>query len=266
MVMMAPQPTRFNNGITTCLPQTPFENFGYPDPTKWNVFSDDFMGTMPVATYSDGANWIKSATGASTVAFGTAAAAGESGVILLTNTAGGTDFSHIQRTPVSHVLNPTGFTNTPQNYGKRWILWGRMSTNNQDETIGFGMQAANTTGILAGLVNGLMITKSGASSDVVFRVTKASSSIIATATAVYPTAGITTYLDVAMAFDGYNEIQCYAGQSTLGGTTPVKRASIAINPSTQLPVVAMAPIIGQVNTTANARTMQMDYFGFAMER
>lgn len=232
------QPTRFpRGGVTNVAKFTPFGDIGEPDPSLYFNYVEDF-------SYYVAASWTKTSTGAGTAALAAPTVVGENGILLLTNSAGGTDLNSIQLATSVNFMDSS----------KRQAFRAKISRNNVDETFGVGLQPTNATPFT--LVSGLWFQSVGTSTDVTFKVAKASAVTTSTLTAAYPTSGLTTYLDVGFFYDGVSLVTYYLNGIAQG-------SSVITNlPSS----IALMPTISQLNTTANARTMQCDYFHWIVER
>lgn len=234
-------PTRFTHGVTN-VPKT--SNLGGllgVAPDKMAQYFVDFSGLDYLTTA-----WTVTETQAgATQNLVASDAGGEYGLLALVNTAGATDLNSIQLTTA-----PLFITDTT----KRWWLKGRVSRDNADEGMGFGVQAVNATPFT--VANGIWVNILGTSTDAVFRIAKASTATTATVTGAYPTSALNTFVTLGMAYDGQN-IECYVDD--------VLRARIEV--LTNFPnTAALTPTISGLNTSANARTVHCDYFYFAVER
>lgn len=234
--------TRFTNGVTNVAVKSTLGSLLEMDPTKMARIFVDFTGVDYVT-----AQWTVTETQAgATQSLIAADAGGEFGVLRHVNTAGATDLSSIQLTTVPIFIADTT---------KRWWLKGLISRDNADAGMGFGVQAVNATPFT--VVNGIWIQVIGASTDATFRISKASAQTTATATAAYPTSALNTFVSLGMAYDGRGTINCYVNDA----------AQASITTLTNLPnTAAMTPTIAILNTTANARNMDTDYFFFGVER
>lgn len=237
-----PSPVRYPSGVSTAAKDSTLFNLPAQDPTKLLTEFVEFTGLDYIAT-----QWTVTETQAGATQNLTAAdAAGEHGILRMVNTAGATDLNSIQLTTVSTLWSS----------GKKFWLKGRISRDNADAGMGFGMQAVNATPFT--VVNGIWIQAIGASTDVTFRVSKASVQSTATVTAAYPTSALNTFVVVGMYYDGANSIKCFVND--------VHRTTIDLSAVNNVPVVALTPTIATLNTTANARNMDVDYFVYSVER
>lgn len=235
-------PTRFTNGITNVPKRFNLGDLLEPDPTKLGRIFVDFTGIDYITT-----QWTVTETQAgATQSLIAADALEEFGVLRLVNTAGATDLNSIQLTTVPIFIADTT---------KRWWLKALVSRDNADAGMGFGVQAVNATPFT--VVNGIWVQVIGASTDATFRISKASAQTTATATAAYPTSALNTFVALGMSYDGRGTINCYVNDNAVAAITTI----------TNLPnTAAMTPTIATLNTTANARNMDVDYFFFGVER
>lgn len=233
------QPTRFpQGGVTNVAKYTVFGEIGAPvENHLYLEYSNDFL------QYVAG-DWTVTAAGGGTAALSAATAVGQHGILLLTNSAGGTDLTSLQLLPAPVFMSAT----------KRMAFKAKISRNNADATIGVGLQATNTTPFT--LVSGLWFQITGAGTDVTFAASKASTATTATMTAAYPTSALTTYIDLGFYYDGMSGLTYF-----LNG---VAQGSIA---TTNIPSsIALRPTFGILNTTANARTMHVDFVQWLVEK
>lgn len=237
-----PNPVRYPSGVSTAAKDSSLFNLPAQDPTKLYQAFFDFTSADYLTT-----SWTVTETQAgATQSLVAADAAGEHGILSMVNTAGATDLNSIQLTTVGTLWSA----------GKKFWLKGRVSRSNADTGFGFGMQAVNATPFT--VVNGIWVQSLGTSTDVSFRVNKASVSSTATVVAAYPTSALNTFISLGMYYDGANTVKCFVND--------VHRTSIDLSLVNNVPVVALTPTISNLNTTANARTMDVDYFVYAVER
>lgn len=241
---MSVSPVRFTSGVSTAVKGSTLFSLPDTDPTKIFSMFVDFTGQ----DYKT-ADWTVTETqAAATQSLIASDLAGEYGILRMVNAAGAADINSIQLTTVGTFINdPT----------KSFWLKGRVSRDNADETIGFGMQAVNATPFT--VANGIWVSITGASTDAVFRVAKASTASTATSAAVYAASALNTFITLGMYYDGRGkEIKCYVND--------VLKTTIDVSTTNNTPIVGLTPTISSQNTTANARNMDMDYFFFAVER
>lgn len=235
-------PTRFTNGVTNVAKGTPAGSLITPDPLSLAQLLCDFTGLDYVA-----AQWTVTETQAgATQALVASNAGGEYGVLALVNTAGGTDLNSIQLTTAPFFITDTS---------KRWWLRGRISRDNADAAIGFGMQAVNATPFT--LVDGIWASIAAAATAPVFSISKDSTASTATQAAAYPTSALNTFIELAMSYNGNGKTTCFVDGSPVAEIT-----SIANFPDD----VPLTPTVSTQNSSANARTAHCDYFYFAIER
>lgn len=240
---MSSNPSRFPTGVATAAQKnSTLWSLPAPDPLKLHVEFVDFTGIDYVA-----AQWTVTETqGAATQALVAASAGGEYGLLHLVNAAGASDINSIQLTTASLFISDTS---------KKWWLEGRVSRNNADAAIGFGVQEVNATPFA--VVGGIWIAIAGASTSAVFSINKASAATSATQTAAYPTSALDTFVKLGMYYNGKDAIGCFVDGVQVGSITTL----------TNLPnASALTPTVSMQNTTANARQADVDYLYFAVER
>lgn len=234
-------PTRFPHGVVNAARESNLGSLLGLDPTKMAETFVDFTGMDYIA-----ASWTVTETqAAATQGMVAVNASGEFGLLALVNSAGATDVNSIQLTTASIFLGDKS---------KRWWLKGRVSRDNADVGMGFGVQAVNTTPFT--VANGLFIHILGAATAAVFTIAKTTTKTASVA-AAYPTSALNTFVTLGMAYNGRDRIDCFVND--------VKRAEIT--DLTLLPdTVALLPTVSQLNTSTNARNVHCDYLYFAAER
>lgn len=239
-----PNPVRYTAGVSTGAKDSTLFSYLAQDPTKVAEYFNDFSGLDYLTT-----SWTVTETQAgATQNLIAADLSGEYGILRMVNTAGATDLNSIQLTTVPIFINDAT---------KKFWLKARISRDNADTGMGVGVQAVNATPFT--VANGIWVSVLGASTDAVFRVAKASAASTATVTAAYPTSALNTFMTVGMYYDGRaKEIKCYVND--------VLRTTIDISATNNTPIVALTPTVSNLNTTANARNMDVDYLLFAVER
>ncbi len=235
-------PVRYPYGVTNVGPTGPTSNLLAPDPAKIAEMWIDFTGL----DYLTSAWTVTETQAGATQNLAAADAAGEFGVLALVNTAGATDLNSIQLTTAPYFWTDTT---------KQWWLRGRISRDNADEGMGFGMQAVNATPFT--LVNGLWMSVAAAATAASFSISKASTATSTSVAAQYPTSALNTFVELAMQYNGNGVTSCY-----VNGAKVAELTSIANFPNT----VPLTPTISSINSSTNARTVHMDYFYFAVER
>lgn len=238
-------PTRYTSGVATGPKGSVLFSYLAPDYTKVAAFWQEFSGLD-----FDVAKWTVTETdAASTQGLVVSDFAGEYGILRLTQAGtGAAAVNSIQLTTAPIFINDPS---------KKFWLKGRMSRDNADETMGFGVQAVNATPFT--VANGIWVSVTGASTDAVFRLAKASAASTSTATGAYPTSALNTFATYGMYYDGQGrEVKCYVNDAQTG--------VIDISATNNTPIVAITPTLSSQNTTANARNVDWDYFMFAVER
>lgn len=235
-------PTRFPGGFNNATRNTTLKDFLGPDPTKYFTQFVDFTGLDYTA-----AAWTVTETQAgATQALVAANAAGEYGVLALVNAAGTTDINSIQLTTAQTYIASTA---------KRWWLKGRISRDNADAAMGFGVQAANATPFA--LADGIFAYVAGAATTATFAVAEGSSITTATSASAYGTSALNTFVTLGMSYNGRDRIDCFVDDVLVTSITTL----------TNIPdAAALLLTVSTQNTTANARTMHADYVFFAVER
>lgn len=235
-------PTRFTYGVTNVAKGTPMGSFIAPDPLEVAQLMVDFTGLDYLASA-----WTVTETQvAATQALVASDAGGEYGIVALVNAAGAADINSIQLTTAPYFITDTS---------KRWWLRGRISRNNADAAMGFGMQAVNATPFT--LVDGIWISVAAAATAAVFSVAKNSTANTATQAAAYGTSALNTFVELAMAYDGKGNATCFVDGS------PVQTITGISNFPDDVP---LTPTLSTQNSSANARTVHCDYLFFAIER
>lgn len=239
-----PNPVRYTAGVSTAAKDSTLFSYLAQDPTKVFEVFNEFTGV----DYNTAAWTVTETQAGATQSLIAADLAGEYGILRMVNTAGATDLNSIQLTTVPAFINDAT---------KKFWMKARISRDNADETIGCGVQAVNATPFT--VANGIWVSITGASTDAVFRLAKASTASTATVTAAYPTSALNTFVTVGMYYDGRGkEVKCYVND--------VLRTTIDISTTNNTPIVALTPTISSLNTSANARNMDVDYLLFAVER
>ncbi len=215
-----------------------------PEPSLIKTFKTfaDFTGLDYIA-----AQWTVTETqAAATQALVASDAGGEFGILALVNAAGAADINSIQLTTAGLFI--TDLT-------KKWWLFGRLSRDNADEKMGFGLQAVNATPFT--LANAIWAQVNSAATAADFSIAKGSAVTTTSQAAAYPTSALNTFLKLGMYYNGKNAVFCYVNDVMVG----------RISTLTNLPnTAALTPTISSQNSSANARTVHVDYFGFVLER
>jgi hypothetical protein len=229
-----PRGVFFDTGISWRDPAThPFgKALGYPDGVQWHIDESDFDNYIA-------ADWTVTSTGAATQAL----AAGDGGLLLLTNSAAGADLTQIERKvaafrSVGKVASAPG---VPQFFGCRLKV---DSAANADFVVGIIKPTVNA--FTTGLVDGIWFQKiAGAAID--FKIVSSG-------------AGTTTAAGIANAVDNtFISLEwCYDGNVVWYGVNGAILGSVV---DTNVPAaVDTGPALALRNNTAVARTMTIDHF------
>lgn len=227
--------TRIPNGVTNANPQSVLGNIGQLDPTKYHTFFTDFD------TYT-AADWTVTETQAGATQ---ALTPGDGGLLLLTNTAADNDMVSVQLANNSFVLNPA----------KAFFFTARVSvTDALDCSVLVGLVDIMTSFNPA---NGVYIFKNELEAPVRLSLEKGgvtTNSLASTGTSV---AATNVFFNLGFSFDPRT-------QTVSGWVNNVTFASIA--DMTNLPTVALTPMVGVRNASAVARNLTVDYIFAATER
>jgi hypothetical protein len=235
-------PVRFPNGITDRARPNIFSDLELLDQTRYAIyfvdgFNSDFRATDWTVTETDAAS-----TQALVAQTGTTV----HGVIALTQGgASANAVNSIQATLTSFYLSDTS---------KKWILLGRISRDNADTAIGFGMQATNTTPFT--LANAIWAEIPASSTSANFKLAKSSSVTTATVTNAYTSSSLTNYITLGMVHSR-GVVRYFVNGVQRGQITNLTNWPNA---------ASLLPTISNQNTTAGVRNMYIDYFLFAVER
>lgn len=242
-------PTRFPGGLTTALPTDALNNLPVPDPTKnsyvWMDQAWEFSDAAAAAPV--GFTTTKTGTGTTTAP----EVAGMFGALSITNSGADNDAVFIQSK--GHIA--------ASDAGKRMQFACRVAMSDATQTdVIMGITSTDTTPIGAaateetGVSDGMYFLKIDGATDWRFVVRSGS------ATIAYPTAlgTITAATADTLAFD-YNpqnkEVSVYVNN--------VKKTTVT---ATTFPAGVQFLQMGVQNGDAAARTLQIDWVGFAQER
>lgn len=231
--------TRFPNGITNVAVGDIFNELKVPDPTLYHTFFEDFD------TYAAGDWTVTETAGGATQAL----AAGDGGLMLLTNTTTDNDINQIQN----------AIANFAPVAGKKLFLKCRFKVNETLQSeIAIGLQNAMVDGCtLATATDGIFFLKAdgAATVNVYFRKDNSTGSSSASAIA---TMADDTFIELAAFYDGVDRLY-YAVNGTVTGYIDAS--------STYLPNANLAPVISlKQGEATNAKTATVDYLFIAQER
>lgn len=231
-------PTRFPGGVSTAARNSTFYNAGFPDPTKWHVYFEDFdrfaAGDWTITTVEAGAG---SATEALTD--------GDGGLLLITNDAADDDSDFFQKVGESFLLES----------GKRAFFKARFKVSDATQSdVLIGLQITDTTPLDA--TDGIYFLKAdgAATVDVICRKNATTGSTSASAITSLVS---DTFITLGWAYDGKGGLTYFVNDVATGSLD----ASSSYLPDTELTVS-----FGIVNGEAVAKTMTLDYVAAAKER
>lgn len=250
------------NGLTNAQEWQTLGQAGFPDPTWAHQYSNDFD------TYVAG-DWTVTLVGTGTQAL----AAGLGGRLLVSNTAGATDSTVMQKTPAGFNI-PTASPSPTTGKQTFFKFQGQLSAVTAD-TFFCGLAQAGATSI-ASITNGIYIAKANGQAGLTLNVVAASS----TTTVAFPASCVlTAATDFELGFmvDAYGNVAGFWNPTT-GWSTPISAANLAAGTQTRgyacalyaptMPAAAtlVSPIFGLTNTSAVANTMQVDYIFASNDR
>lgn len=227
-------PTRFPGGINNSVITETTGNLGFPDPTKFHTYFNDFD------TYTAG-DWVVTETGVATQVL----TDGDGGWLLVTNAAADNDASFSQLAIESFALTA----------GKRAFFKTRFKCSDVTQSdLQFGLLGVDTTPF--DVTDGIYMLKADGAATVDIYVRKDATTGSNSATAV-ATLTNDTFVTFGWAYDGvdvveffFNDVKVY----TLDGS------------STYLPDALLTPSFGVQNGEAVAKNMTLDYIFVAIER
>lgn len=250
------------NGLTNAAPYQTLGQAGFPDPTWAHIYANDFD------TYTAG-DWTVTLVGTGTQAL----TAGVGGRLLVSNTAGASDATYMQKTPAG--FNIPAAQPSPST-GKQCFFKfsGQLSAVSADVWFAGVAQAGATT--IASITNGIYIAKATGQAGLTLNVVAAS----VTQTVNFPaTCVLTAATDFEVGFmvDVYGNVAGFWNPTT-GWSTPISSANLAAGtqtrgyacalyaPTMPASTTLVSPIMGLLNSSAVANTMQVDYLLFSNDR
>lgn len=228
-------PTRFPGGVTNVAKSAPMGSLGMPDPTSWHVYFNDF-DTFTAADWT--ITTVELGAGSASEALTDA----DGGVLLITNDAADNDSDFFQKVGESFLFAA----------GKKLLFKARFKVSDATQSdFVMGLQITDTTPLAVS--DGVYFQKDDGDASLDFHVTKNSTSTDATAIA---TVSDDTYLTVAFAYNGKDEIKYFVDDVHLGTAA-----------TTNLPDDEVLTVsFGIQNGEAVAKTMSLDYIAVAKER
>lgn len=230
-------PTRFPSGVTNVAASDPLGMIGFPDPTKYIVFFDDF--TEPFDTT---ANWTETATSVGTGTSAVTTLDANGGIARIT-TAANEDDGLFEEWTAGEIFTVTA--------GKKMWIKTRFQVGDaaQSDLI-IGLHSTSTTPLAAAL-RFAFISEDG-SASVFFNcddnTTDADSSSVATL-------ADDTWIVLAAYYDGKGNIELYADG--------VKKTTMT---GVGVPGAEMSVGFGYLNGAAGAETTDLDYILVVKER
>jgi len=246
-------PVRFPYGLTTAEKSNPLGMFGYPDPTQWHVFFDDFETW--VTDTSSVAKYTISTIEAGASSASEAAADERNGVLLITNDAADNDSDFLQK------LNETFLLTS----GKKTIFKARFKCNDTTEVEWYmGLMVTDTDPFSSaagdGVTDGIFFMKEDGTTNVNFYVQKNTTTGQLTTAAVTTAAAADTYMTLAFYFDGARYVKVYKDDACL------QTIDLTTTLSTYLPDTELTISFGIKNGEPVSKTMSVDYIFCAAER
>lgn len=233
--------TRFPYGITTATKQSNTGFLGFPDPTKWHVYFNDFdtyvVGDWTITTTEAGAG---SATEALT--------AGDGGLLLITNDAADNDADFFQLVAESFLVQAN----------KKLIFKARFKVSDatQSDWI-MGVQLTDTTPL--DVTDGIYFMKDDGDANIDFYV-EADNSTTGTAATAIATNANDTFVVLGFYWNGKDTVEYFVDDVRKGSISVSSSVLAAIDDET------LALSFGIQNGEAAAKTMTIDYILVAQER
>lgn len=232
--------TRFPGGVNN-QPEGTIWGGGmpFPDPTPFHVFDEDF-------DYFLAADWTITETQAGATQ---ALAAGNGGLLLLTNSAADNDVNQVQKVPAAFL--PV--------IGKKFFMRCIFQLSDVvDSDFAIGIQLANADGTdLAVATDGIFFLKADDAATLAFHVRQANLAANSVTSGAIATLVNATDINVSCYYDGGDRVYYAVNGNVLGFVT----VSSAIFPN-----VVCAPIASLKNGAAAAKTATVDKIYIAQER
>lgn len=226
-------PSRFPSGVTNVSANSDMAQFGFPDPTQWHVYFNDFD--------EDLVGWTETATSVGTGTSAAAVADADGGVLRITTAANENDGLFLESQGESFLIES----------GKKAYIKARFQVGDaiQSDLI-IGLHSTDTTPQDATMR--FLFESVDGSAALYFNVdddtTDADSSTVATL-------ADDTWITVAAYYDGKGNIELWADG-----------AKITTMTSVDVPGAEMAIGFGYLNGAAGAETTDFDYILVAKER
>lgn len=229
----SPLITRLPSGITNVGESSIFSDMKQPVPTLYGTYYNDFFAYVA-------GDWVVTATGSTTQAL----AAGNSGLLLLTNSAANADLLALQKTPAMLLMD----TAKPCFFSCRFKV-----SNATVPAFVMGMQVIDTTPL--DVTDGIYFLKSAASTSLAIIARKDATTGSTTATGI-GTVADDTFLTLGWYYDGNGKLT-YSVNGTIQGSLDITNYF----PDTNLTVSFAIQ-----NGDAVARTMTVDWVFQSQER
>lgn len=234
--------TRFSGGVNN-RPENDIwgGSMPFPDPTIFHIFDEDF-------DYFLASDWTITETQAGATQ---ALAAGNGGLMLLTNSAADDDINQIQKVPAAFL--------PVFNTGKRLFMKAIFQLSDVLQSdFAIGIQLANVNGTdLAVATDGIFFLKVDGAATIAFFVRQANVAANSVDSGAIATLVNATNVEVSCFYDGGDRVYFAVNNAVLGFVT----VSSAIFPN-----VVLAPVVSLRNGEAVAKTATVDKLYFAQER
>jgi hypothetical protein len=284
------RPTLLPAGVGTNYKGDPKDRLGIPDPTQWGTFFDDFdgnTGTETPTTLSAASNgW---AAQIQTVGTGTFAnksqttapstVTGAYGIFTHVSSAGGTDSTTLTR---HATLGQSFVFDTARKFYMEWRL--NVNTSPLLGNWAVGMIPASTTMAVGSMTEGFRLAKTSGVGTFDLKTFNNSATAVSTTSTLWNSAAMpaSTFVTLGLAYNGVAygpgsflptgvvatvvnfEIVVYIDLNDGNG---YRQQAIPL-PATSLPraTVGLMPAFTYIETTAAARTVDIDYVFVAQDR
>lgn len=228
-----PSVSRLPGGITNVAESSIFSDMKQPVPTIYGTYYNDFFSYVA-------ADWVVTATGSTTQAL----AAGNSGLLLLTNSAANNDLLALQKTPAMSLMDPL----KPAFFSTRFKV-----DNATNSAFVMGMQVIDTTPL--DVTDGIYFLKSAASAALSIISRKDATTGGTTVTNI-GTVADDTFLTLGWYYDGVSKLTYSVNGAIVG----------AIDITNFFPDTNLTVSFAVQNGTAAARSMTVDWIYQSQER
>lgn len=219
--------TRWPNGVSTSSTSSLFANLPVPSGLDLHTYFNDFD------TYTAG-DWVVTETDSAATQ---ALTAGDGGWLLVTNTAGITDLTALQKTPAAFSFTA----------GKQAWFTVRFKLDNASlPAVAIGMQVIDTTPL--DVTDGIYFLKAAASTAVQF-ICRKDATTGSTSIANIGTVTSDTFVNLSWYYDGVGTVYCSFNGTVVGSLVAT---------SAYLPDAITTVSVAVANGTAAARTLTVD--------